>query len=529
MNTIFSSKTRRKSHKTAFTFACLLALAAAHSASAVESGTVIDPPTLGGSAPTYIYGVNNFGQVAGNAYIPNDAGRHTFIYDKGAMTAVGTLGGRDSYPKHINDQGYVVGWSHFSTSSTSTNRAFLYHNGTMHDLGTLGGVNSQATAVNRFGQVTGNADLSGNTAWRPFLYSNGVMRDLGSFGGNRGYAVGINNRGEVAGYSDLPDKQFRAFLYTGGVMRNLGTLGGYSSEASDLNENGQVTGHARLASGAYHAFLYSGSTMQGLGTLGGNLSQGRALDAAGHVVGWSWNANSQSRAFLYTNGAMQDLGTLGGPTSDAKDINNHGHIVGVADTDQFVAVPSTNPYETQTRYVRVVHAFIWKNGVMHDLNSFLPPDSGWELKDAYSINEAGYIRCNARRSGETQDRTVILSLNGTPVAANDTYSVPEDSRNYTMRVLANDSARTAKDKAVTIDVVVNSDWDVDGDPLKVTLATQGSKGSVTITGDHTVRYTPQRNFIGSDSFTYTISDGNGRTAKATVTVSVDRKLTNLLP
>jgi hypothetical protein len=44
-----------------------------------------------------------------------------------------------------------------------------------------------------------------------------------------------------------------------------------------------------------------------------------------------------------------------------------------------------------------------------------------------------------------------------------------------------------------------------------------------------VRYTPQRNYIGSDSFTYTISDGNGGTAKATVTVSVDRKLTNLLP
>jgi probable HAF family extracellular repeat protein len=127
---VFSSTTRCKSLITRFSFGCLLALAAARSASAVESGIVIDPPTLGGSGPTYLYGVNNFGQVTGNANIPNDAGRHAFVYDKGTMTSLGTLGGRDSYPRYINNQGYVVGWSHFSTSSTSTNRAFLYHNGT---------------------------------------------------------------------------------------------------------------------------------------------------------------------------------------------------------------------------------------------------------------------------------------------------------------------------------------------------------------------------------------------------------------
>jgi hypothetical protein len=94
---------------------------------------------------------------------------------------------------------------------------------------------------------------------------------------------------------------------------------------------------------------------------------------------------------------------------------------------------------------------------------------------------------------------------------------------------ANDSARTAKDKAITIDVVANSDQDVDGDPLTVRLVTQGSKGSVIITGAHTVRYTPQRGYVGNDSFTYTIDDDKGGTARATVSVSVERKLTNLLP
>jgi hypothetical protein len=85
-----------------------------------------------------------------------------------------------------------------------------------------------------------------------------------------------------------------------------------------------------------------------------------------------------------------------------------------------------------------------------------------------------------------------------------------------------------RNTAVTIDVVTN-DNDIDGDTLTVSDVTQGSWGSVAITGARTVSYTPQRYYIGNDSFTYTISDGKGGTARATVSVSVERKLTNLLP
>ena len=43
----------------------------------------------------------------------------------------------------------------------------------------------------------------------------------------------------------------------------------------------------------------------------------------------------------------------------------------------------------------------------------------------------------------------------------------------------------------------------------------------TISTDKTrILYTPQANFVGTDTLTYTISDGNGGTAQATVTVNV---------
>ena len=84
-----------------------------------------------------------------------------------------------------------------------------------------------------------------------------------------------------------------------------------------------------------------------------------------------------------------------------------------------------------------------------------------------------------------------------------------------------DSATVAEDSgANTINVRVN-DTDVDGDTLTVTAVTQGTNGSVIITnGGADVSYTPNANFFGNDSFTYTVSDGNGGSDTATVNITV---------
>lgn len=90
-------------------------------------------------------------------------------------------------------------------------------------------------------------------------------------------------------------------------------------------------------------------------------------------------------------------------------------------------------------------------------------------------------------------------------------------------VAQSDSASTPKNTAVTIAVVAN-DSDVDGDVLSVQSVTQGANGTVTITGGGTsVNYRPRNGFTGTDSFTYTVRDGNGGTATAMVTVTVMRK------
>ncbi len=85
-------------------------------------------------------------------------------------------------------------------------------------------------------------------------------------------------------------------------------------------------------------------------------------------------------------------------------------------------------------------------------------------------------------------------------------------------VAADDAVTTREDTPATFDVLAN-DSDVDGDPLKVTAVGDADNGTVTITGKG-IAYTPNENFNGEDSFTYTIADPAGATSEATVTVDV---------
>jgi lysophospholipase L1-like esterase len=104
-------------------------------------------------------------------------------------------------------------------------------------------------------------------------------------------------------------------------------------------------------------------------------------------------------------------------------------------------------------------------------------------------------------NGGTQTATVTVNVapvNDLPVANNDTATTNSDT--LSINVLANDS-------------------DVDGDNLTVASITPGSNGNTTII-DNQIVYIPESNFIGEDSFTYSVNDGNGGTNTAQVNVTV---------
>jgi hypothetical protein len=86
-------------------------------------------------------------------------------------------------------------------------------------------------------------------------------------------------------------------------------------------------------------------------------------------------------------------------------------------------------------------------------------------------------------------------------------------------VSVDDTATTAGG-AVTVAVLAN-DSDPDGDTLRVTGVGAPTRGTAAVDANQTtVTYTPNAGLCGTDAFTYTVSDGRGGTATATVNVRV---------
>ena len=98
-----------------------------------------------------------------------------------------------------------------------------------------------------------------------------------------------------------------------------------------------------------------------------------------------------------------------------------------------------------------------------------------------------------------------------------TATIPPATGNTAPQAVA-DAATTAEDTAATIAVMAN-DTDPDGDALTITAVTQGAHGTATTNGN-SVTYAPATNFNGADTFSYTLSDGHGGAATATVSVTI---------
>jgi hypothetical protein len=68
--------------------------------------------------------------------------------------------------------------------------------------------------------------------------------------------------------------------------------------------------------------------------------------------------------------------------------------------------------------------------------------------------------------------------------------------------------------------VLENDYDVDGDAF-VIIAVSAPQHGVASWATGNVTYTPNHDYAGADTFTYTISDNRGATATATVAIAAE--------
>ena len=146
------------------------------------------------------------------------------------------------------------------------------------------------------------------------------------------------------------------------------------------------------------------------------------------------------------------------------------------------------------------------DGVTGEL-SFTPADNEFGSSDItlYLRDDAGTTNGGDDSSPSVIFTITVTSQNDDPTANDDSATVDEDSVDIALDVLANDT----------------TDPDV-GETLTITaVGTPDQGGSVSIDAGTSLLYSPLADFFGTESFTYTISDGNGGSDTATVIVTVE--------
>lgn len=110
----------------------------------------------------------------------------------------------------------------------------------------------------------------------------------------------------------------------------------------------------------------------------------------------------------------------------------------------------------------------------------------------------------------------VTGADGTPVSGTVTVNVEpvNDPPNA-----APDAFAGSEDGIISGTLLAN-DTDVEDDPLTVSIATSPAHGTLTIAPDGGFTYTPDADFHGTDSFVYSIDDGNGGIDSAVVTLTV---------
>ncbi|MDR4468493.1 MAG: Ig-like domain-containing protein [Nitrospira sp.] len=104
----------------------------------------------------------------------------------------------------------------------------------------------------------------------------------------------------------------------------------------------------------------------------------------------------------------------------------------------------------------------------------------------------------------------INAVNDNPLAMDDSFMGDQDTQ-VTGNVLANNGS--------------GADSDVDGNPLNVVTATgltTAQGGTVNLVANGSFTYTPAANFFGSDSFSYTLQDGQGGSDTGLVNLTINQ-------
>ncbi|MBE1583941.1 hypothetical protein ACFPOI_34425 [Nonomuraea angiospora] len=204
--------------------------------------------------------VGDYRTVSSDAY---SRLRHAFVIRNGVKTDLDLVAGSEATA--INTAGQIAG-THRRTervglpASRQTQRAFLWENGAVTELGTLGGIWSEASGLNNQGQVVGQLALdAGGVLQAGFVWDSETgMRRLED-GGGVARPKAINDGGVIVGTHTCASGTARAVVWTGPSQAPAllpDPAGGTATAGNAVNVHGEIAGNAIYPDGQQHAVLW---------------------------------------------------------------------------------------------------------------------------------------------------------------------------------------------------------------------------------------------------------------------------------
>ncbi len=302
-----------------------------------RDGTVLDLGTLGGPNSSVAWPVkNNRGILVGISQTatpdplsenwssaafypgPNNRGfiNLGFVWEKGQMRALPTLGGTHGFATGANNRGQAVGWAENNCAdATCVPPQVLQFRPVVWDL-------KRGDQIREFPLITGDTS---------------------------GAATAINDHGQAVGISGICDQAIgrhtarHAVLWDKNGVTDIGDLGAeFWNTPTAINQRGDIVGFAGTPGdpdgNILHGFIWTKrSGIQPLGALPGHVhSEAYGINERRQVVGISCDENFvDCRAFVWEDGVMRDLNDLKSPGYSAhleqgKDISDSGEITGRA-------------------------------------------------------------------------------------------------------------------------------------------------------------------------------------------------------
>ena len=189
---------------------------------------------------------------------------------------------------------------------------------------------------------------------------------------------------------------------------------------------------------------------------------------------------------------------------DSYSVNEDGSLTTVKDTDDLLVNDSDPDGDTLT--INTTPIVDVANGtltIMADGTFTYTPDADFNGTDQFTYE----ISDGNGGSDQAVATITVDAVEDAPVAVDDSYSLDVDT-SLTINPGAED--------------LLANDFDADGDMLTVntTPITDVTNGTLSLNNDGSFTYTPDAGFVGTDSFEYEVSDGDGDTDDGMVTIEV---------